>query len=444
VENVKFDSPQSSVVALQNHGVNTLTAANGATVKSWAQGHLWRNQGNTVTAMDIASTLPNRPQVLAPSGGKFFELGRPNWGNMVDVTTLGVVGDGVTDITSKLQAALNSNAGKSPLFFPHGTYLITDTVVVPPGTRMVGQVWSVLMAGGTGFRTATSPKPMLMVGKPGQTGIAQLVDFMISTKGPQPMAKLIEWNMHDPANAPGSCGMWDVHYRIGGAIGTDMGPSNCPRGDGAGAPASACSGAWALIHITNSGNLYMENVWGWTADHDIDYQSQVNIYNARGLLCESQGPVWMYGTAMEHNLYYQYNFNGAKNVFMGAIQTETPYFQPSSNTPFQPSDPTDPKFCTDNSHCKMAYGLVINNSSTIYMYSGGLYSFFDVWSQSCLTGQPNCQDNMVSITNSKQVYLFDLATYGTVNMLTSKEPYSLAASNNNTFCATAVANMNTW
>lgn len=56
-----------------------------------------------------------------------------------------------------------------------------------------------------------------------------VVDFMISTRGPQPGAKLIEWNMHDPAGAPGSCGMWDVHYRIGGAIGTNMNPSNCPR-----------------------------------------------------------------------------------------------------------------------------------------------------------------------------------------------------------------------
>lgn len=59
--------------------------------------------------------------------------------------------------------------------------------------------------------------------------MVELVDFMISTKGPQPGAILIEWNMHDPANQPASCGMWDVHYRIGGAIGTDMRPSNCPR-----------------------------------------------------------------------------------------------------------------------------------------------------------------------------------------------------------------------
>jgi len=258
------------------------------------------------------------------------------------------------------------------------------------------------------------------------------------------MAKLIEWNLHDPANSPGSNGMWDVHYRIGGAIGTNMNPSNCPRGNGANAPASACNGAWALLHVTSTGNLYMENVWGWTADHDIDASEQVNIYNARGFLCESQGPVWLYGTAMEHNLYYQYNFRNANNIFMGAIQTETPYFQPSTSTPFRPNDPTDPVFCTNNAKCNMAYGLVINNSSSVYLYSAGLYSFFDVWSQTCLNGTPNCQDSMTLITNSKQVYLYDLSTYGSVYLLTTAEAYSLATQNGNTFCATAVADLNLW
>ena len=59
------------------------------------------------------------------------------------------------------------------------------------------------MAYGAAFQNANSPVPMLKIGTAGQTGVAQLVDFMISTRGPQPGAKLIEWNMHDPANAPG-------------------------------------------------------------------------------------------------------------------------------------------------------------------------------------------------------------------------------------------------
>jgi len=299
------------------------------------------------------------------------------------------------------------------------------------------------MASGKAFSDPKNPVPMLKVGTAGQQGVAQLSDFMFSTRGPQPGAKLIEWNMHDPDNAPGSCGMWDVHYRIGGAIGTSIQPSNCPKGDGTGAPANVCSGAWALLHITRSGSCYIENMWGWTADHDIDYGAQLDVYNARGMLCESQGPVWMYGTAMEHHYLYQYNLQGASNIWMGMIQTETPYFQPSPKTPaLNRTASTDPQFCTNDNRCNMAYALVVNNSNNVYLYGAGLYSFFSDWGQGCLQGQPTCQLEMVSITNSKQIYSYALSTYGSVNMLSSAEAYSVASANTNTFCATAIVDLN--
>jgi len=272
--------------------------------------------------------------------------------------------------------------------------------------------------------------------------VAQLADFMISTRGPQPGAKLIEWNLHDPAGAPGSNGLWDVHYRIGGADGTNISPGNCPRGDGGNAPAGTCNGAWGLLHITTTANVYLENVWGWAADHDIDQGAQLNVYNTRGLLVESQGPVWLYGTAMEHSVLYQYNLYGASNIFMGAIQTETPYYQPSTKTPFTRTTASDPTFCTNDKTCAMSWGLVINNSTNVYLYSAGLYSFFDVWDQGCLTGQPKCQLNMVQLVDSKHVYLYALSTYGSVYMLSSDQPYSIASSNKDTFCATAIVDLN--
>jgi glucan 1,3-beta-glucosidase len=42
--------------------------------------------------------------------------------------------------------------------------------------------------------------------------------------------------------------------------------------------------------------LYMENVWLWTADHDIDDSAlrQLNIYTGRGLYIESTaGTFWL-------------------------------------------------------------------------------------------------------------------------------------------------------
>ncbi len=48
------------------------------------------------------------------------------------------------------------------------------------------------------------------MGNEGEAGVAQLVDLLITTQGPLPGAKLVEWNMADPAGQPGSAGMWEV------------------------------------------------------------------------------------------------------------------------------------------------------------------------------------------------------------------------------------------
>jgi len=236
--------------------------------------------------------------------------------------------------------------------------------------------------------------------------------------------------------------MWDVHFRIGGAAGTNINPSNCPADGGQNSPASTCAGTWGLMHVTATGSVYMENVWGWTADHDIDEHAQINVYNTRGFLSESQGPVWLYGTAMEHSVLYQYNFVNSKNVMMGMMQTETPYYQPSSTTPFAPNHPTDPAYCTGDPRCNMAYALHITGSSDLFMYGAGFYSFFNVWSLSC--GPMNCQLFLVKVINSENIYMYSLSTYGSVYMLTTggSMNYAMAANNANTFCSTVAVNLN--
>ena len=58
-----------------------------------------------------------------------------------------------------------------------------------------------------------------------------------------------------------------------------------------------------MLHITQQATAYVENVWLWVADHELDMamHSELNIYNGRGMLVESKGPVWLYGTSVEHS-----------------------------------------------------------------------------------------------------------------------------------------------
>ena len=104
-------------------------------------------------------------------------------------------------------------------------------------------------------------------------------------------------------------------------------------------------------------------------DHDLDdpAEGRITVYSGRGILSESAGPVWMIGTASEHHVIYQYNLHGAKNHYLGLIQTESvrrlssfvsctsltlpqPYFQPNPAVP-EPftinSDLGDPSFPAD-------------------------------------------------------------------------------------------------
>ena len=49
------------------------------------------------------------------------------------------------------------------------------------------------------------------------------------------------------------------------------------------------------------GLIFAQGTWVWLADHDLegDGRSQITVYSGRGVLSESQGPVWMIGTG-EH------------------------------------------------------------------------------------------------------------------------------------------------
>src|SRR5438552_3564585 len=93
----------------------------------------------------------------------------------------------------------------------------------------------------------------------------------------------------------------------------------------------------------------------------------------------------LYGTASEHAVYYQYNFNKARNIFAGMIQTESPYYQPTPPPPAPFTNqvglfPGDPDYtCAPNdefSGCDESWGLIIRESRDIFIAGAGLYSWF--------------------------------------------------------------------
>ncbi|KAL2019376.1 hypothetical protein VTK56DRAFT_9667 [Thermocarpiscus australiensis] len=421
-------------VAVQGPSGTMLAGTTGSTtIQAWGNGHSYTPSGGPVE-FSGAVTPNSRPGVLL-SNGRYYTRSKPQYEDLpassfLSVRAAGAKGDAATDDTAALQSAIDSAVAQGKIvFLDYGIYRVTSTIRIPPGAKIVGESFPTIMSSGAFFNDVNNPKPLLQVGSAsGQAGEVELSDFVVSTQNMGAGAVLIEWNL---ASSGTPSGMWDVHARVGGFVGSQQQVAQCVKTPGDATVRSNCIVAYMAMHVSRGASgLYMENVWLWTADHDIDdaANTQITLYSGRGLYIESQnGPLWLWGTGVEHHVLYQYQLANTRNIFMGQIQTETPYFQPTPNAlvPFSPvASLNDPDFgasCAGvEGNCAAAWGLRVINSQDVLVYGAGLYSFFDNYSTTCSTfsaGQ-TCQQRITSIEGSaSNVNIYNLNTIGTRQMI---------------------------
>ncbi|KAJ5606538.1 CAZyme family GH55 [Penicillium lagena] len=442
LENITLDNTPVAVSGVSG----TVLDGGSTTISAWGQGHKYTPNGPT--NFEGAFTAPTRPSALLASGGSaYYTKSKPQYAasptsSISSIRDAGAKGDGTTDDTAAIQSALTSAASSGQiLFFDQGVYKVTSTITIPPGSVIVGESYPVIMASGSAWSSITDPVPVVQVGTSGQSGHVEWSDMIVSTQGSAPGAVLIEWNL----DADSGSGMWDVHTRIGGFAGSNLQVAQCPT---SAQPTAACEAAYMSMHITSSAsNVYMENVWLWTADHDLDNaaSTQISVFTGRGLLIEGKN-VWMYGTAVEHHSLYQFQLSGASAVVGGFLQTETPYYQPSPNAANSPyptnsaiNDPDYSSSCPSTGNCD-ALGLRILNSENVIIYGAGLYSFFDNYSTTCSTfpTPENCQSEIFSIEGTTSALtVYSLSTVGTTNMIVESGTSLATVSDNlDTYAAT--------
>lgn len=286
---------------------------------------------NSARVQQLVGAPPKSASLINPATGAVWSRSKPQYegvpfGLFKSSYDFGCIGDGLTDDTECVQKFLNSINATEIAYFDHGAYLISSTIQVPNNVKIVGEIWPLFMINGASatFSNALAPVPAFRVGHPGDTGTVEMQDIVFETRGNAPGAILMEWNL--AGTTPTATGMWDVHFRIGGTNGTLLQSDKCSKVPGTLHGASpSCVGAFMLMHITSTGSLIMANNWGWVSDHELDLtdHNQIDIYNGRGILVESQGPVWMYGTSFEHSMLYNYQFANAKEIYAGVIQSET-------------------------------------------------------------------------------------------------------------------------
>lgn len=262
LENVVLDNVP---IAIQGPNGRTLLAGGSTTIDGWGIGHSYGSSGPNPFAGPIT---PNpRPGILL-NNGRYFTRSKPQYEDLpvssfLSVRSAGAKGDAATDDTAALQNAINTAVSENKiLFLDYGIYRVTNTISIPPGARIVGETYPVIMSSGAFFDDIDNPKPVVQVGKPGEQGRVELTDFIVSTQGRQAGAVCVEWNLaSDPGNPSG---MWDVHVRIGGFTGTQQQVAQCPKTPGNPAVNDNCLVAYLGMHVTKGASgLYMENVWIW-------------------------------------------------------------------------------------------------------------------------------------------------------------------------------------
>lgn len=330
IENVSLENVATAVQASNN----TVLEGGSRTIQAWGQGHTYNPSGPK--SVQGALQLPPRPKsLLADDSQRYFTKPKPQYeglpvSSFTSVRKAGAKGDGSTDDTQALQTALTSAAeNHQVVFFDQGVYRITQTLFFPPGSRIVGEALPVIMASGQTWSDLTKPVPVIQIGKEGDTGLFEWSDMLVSTQGSTPGATLIQWNL---AAEKGS-GMWEVHTRIGGFAGSRQQAADCPTN----APMDIkCQAAYMSMHITKSArNAYLENVWLWTADHDLDDEgrdTRISVYTGRGLLVEGQN-VWLYVHVFSPSSIYACIYTDRTDT--GRLLSTTRCISSNSPTPSQ-------------------------------------------------------------------------------------------------------------
>lgn len=169
LDNLKLENVEV-LVDETNDGESSVrsTKVNGGKkdVDLWVLGRSYQN--NTLGKDLIEETTSPRAQGMLDSKNPlglakdpYFERAKPQYesyaaSDFVSSKGSGCKGDGNSDDRGCLQGVLDKAAkDKKIVFIDAGTYVLQDTLHIPPGSRIVGENWAQLAASGSKFGDET-------------------------------------------------------------------------------------------------------------------------------------------------------------------------------------------------------------------------------------------------------------------------------------------------
>ncbi|KAM7211036.1 glycoside hydrolase family 55 protein [Rhypophila decipiens] len=319
-----------------------------------------------------------------------------------DTTSTNIVeGPGTNVLSGRTYLAASSN---KIAYFPFGKYRVDSTLLIPPGSRIVGEAWATIVGNGTFFKNSASPKPVVQVGTAGSIGTAQISDMRFTISDVLPGAIIFQVNMAPPSGKPGGVAIWNSLVTVGGTRGASALAASC-NSDGS----NQCKAAYLGIHLSSTSSTYIENVWNWVGDHTAeDFSGGSRIAGKGGVLVQSTQPTWLHALGSEHWWLYQLNLHRAQNVAVTLLQSETNYDQGDNNLQVPPApwasevntatwgDRDFNAICASLSRpkrCRMGFTNYINGGgSNIFTYASASWAFFSGPNYQQCAGQYGCQE----------------------------------------------------
>lgn len=246
----------------------------------------------------------------------------------VNLKSLGATGDGTTDDTKAIQAAIDRYPA---IYVPQGWYRVSETIKLKPNTVLIGlnpiSTQFIIADNTEAFGSFGGPKPLLESSKGGDNIISGIG---ISTGADNPRAVGLKWMAGENSY------LNDVKF-IGGhgsmaRIWKQPQPTQQQRGNSAYARAgNGMDPSWDTqywsLWITDGGGGTIENIWS------------ASTYATTGTyVSNTTTPGRIYAMSVEHHVRNEVRFNNVSNWKVYALQLEEESRESSECQPLELSD----------------------------------------------------------------------------------------------------------
>lgn len=267
-----------------------------------------REQGIALQHQERAVTQPGPPTPTdIPS--------LPPMEQWINVHTLGVKGDGITDDSEALLAAIEKHPA---LFFPSGSYRVSRSLVLKPDTVLIGlnpgTTQVSLIDNSREFSGEGEPVGMIVAPKDGRNIISSIA---ITTGSSNPRAAAVIWmagpnSLMDDVSFPGRgfIGSGFRGFGIPSQVRAALSSSSSMSAQGS-RPNFASSPVAADLLITNGGGGIFRNNW----PHGTNAKIGLRVEN-------TETPGIIYQMSVEHHMRVESEFHKVRNWQIYAFQTE--------------------------------------------------------------------------------------------------------------------------